>query len=100
MQGELISTFACGLLWLRAKEDSWGSVTGGALSRAVLAPHSGPLDMVGSAMMGGVFLTLILLTCHPTQRFCNAPPFLEDPSQLPAKEGAPDLAYPVYQQYL
>lgn len=51
-------------------------------------------------MMGGVFLTLILLTRHPTHRFRNAPPLLEDPSQLPAKEGAPALGYPSCQQYL
>lgn len=28
-----------------------------------------------------------------------APPFLEDPSQLPPKEGTPAPGYPSYQQY-
>lgn len=28
-----------------------------------------------------------------------APPFLEDPSQLPPKEGTPGPGYPSYQQY-
>ncbi|KAB0380997.1 hypothetical protein FD755_008781, partial [Muntiacus reevesi] len=54
---------------------------------AVLAARSGPLAMVGSAMMGGILL------------FHNAPPFLEDPGQLPPKEGTPGPGYPSYQQY-
>ena len=53
-----------------------GSITRGVLTQAVLAVCSGPLNM------GGFLLTLILLTRHPTQQFCIAPPFLEDPSQL------------------
>ena len=28
-----------------------------------------------------------------------APPFLEDPGQLPSKEGIPGPGYPSYQQY-
>ena len=87
--GALISTVACGQLWLRAKEDSWGSITRGALSRGVLAVRSGPLDVGGSAMMVGVLLTPILLMLHPTQQFRNAPSFLEDPSQLPPLRRVP-----------
>lgn len=59
-----------------------GSTTRGALTQAVLAVCSGPLNVGGLAMMGSFLLTLILLTRHPTQQFCIAPPFLEDPSQL------------------
>ncbi|XP_007120975.2 mitochondrial import inner membrane translocase subunit Tim17-B isoform X1 [Physeter macrocephalus] len=64
----------------------------------------GPLAMVGSAMMGGILLALIegvgiLLTRYTAQQFRNAPPFLEDPSQLPPKEGTPAPGYPSYQQY-
>ncbi|XDA77222.1 hypothetical protein R6Z07F_007363 [Ovis aries] len=88
-RGALISTVACGLLWLRAKEDSWGSITCGALSRGVLAVRSGPLDVGGSAMMVGILLTPILLMRHPTQQFHNAPSFLEDPSQLPPLRRVP-----------
>ncbi|TKC36780.1 hypothetical protein EI555_012084 [Monodon monoceros] len=33
------------------------------------------------------------------QQFRTAPPFLEDPSQLPPKEGTPAPGYPSYQQY-
>lgn len=39
--------------------------------------------------------------CHNiTWHFHNAPLFLEDPSQLTPKEGAPVSSYPNYQQYL
>ena len=59
--------------------------------------------MVGSAMMGRILLALIegvgILTCYTAQQFRNAPPFLEDPSQLTPKEGSPAPGYPNYQQY-
>uniref|UniRef100_A0A8D0XHL0 Translocase of inner mitochondrial membrane 17B n=2 Tax=Sus scrofa TaxID=9823 RepID=A0A8D0XHL0_PIG len=102
--GGLFSTIDCGLVRLRGKEDPWNSITSGALTGAVLAARSGPLAMVGSAMMGGILLALIegvgiLLTRYTAQQFRNAPPFLEDPSQLPPKEGTPAPGYPSYQQY-
>uniref|UniRef100_A0A8C5W039 Translocase of inner mitochondrial membrane 17B n=1 Tax=Microcebus murinus TaxID=30608 RepID=A0A8C5W039_MICMU len=102
--GGLFSTIDCGLVRLRGKEDPWNSITSGALTGAVLAARSGPLAMMGSAMMGGILLALIegvgiLLTRYTAQQFRNAPPFLEDPSQLPPKEGSPASGYPSYQQY-
>ncbi|DAA12858.1 mitochondrial import inner membrane translocase subunit Tim17-B isoform X1 [Bos indicus] len=102
--GGLFSTIDCGLVRLRGKEDPWNSITSGALTGAVLAARSGPLAMVGSAMMGGILLALIegvgiLLTRYTAQQFRNAPPFLEDPGQLPSKEGTPGPGYPSYQQY-
>ncbi|KAB0372389.1 hypothetical protein FD755_016181 [Muntiacus reevesi] len=102
--GGLFSTIDCGLVRLRGKEDPWNSITSGALTGAVLAARSGPLAMVGSAMMGGILLALIegvgiLLTRYTAQQFRNAPPFLEDPGQLPPKEGTPGPGYPSYQQY-
>uniref|UniRef100_H0X0W5 Translocase of inner mitochondrial membrane 17B n=1 Tax=Otolemur garnettii TaxID=30611 RepID=H0X0W5_OTOGA len=102
--GGLFSTIDCGLVRLRGKEDPWNSITSGALTGAVLAARSGPLAMVGSAMMGGILLALIegvgiLLTRYTAQQFRNAPPFLEDPSQLPPKEGTAASGYPNYQQY-
>ncbi|XP_006867466.1 PREDICTED: mitochondrial import inner membrane translocase subunit Tim17-B-like [Chrysochloris asiatica] len=102
--GGLFSTIDCGLVRLRGKEDPWNSITSGALTGAVLAARSGPLAMVGSAMMGGILLALIegvgiLLTRYTAQQFRNAPLFLEDPSQMPSKEGAPAPGYPSYQQY-
>ncbi|KAM8863948.1 mitochondrial import inner membrane translocase subunit Tim17-B isoform 2-T2 [Spinachia spinachia] len=79
---------------LREKEDPWNSITSGALTGAILAARSGPLTMMGSAMMGGILLALIegfgiLLTRYTAQQFQNSIPFAEDPSQLPPKDGGP-----------
>ncbi|XP_023193087.1 mitochondrial import inner membrane translocase subunit Tim17-B isoform X1 [Xiphophorus maculatus] len=90
--GGLFSTIDCGLVRLRGKEDPWNSITSGALTGAILAARSGPLTMMGSAMMGGILLALIegfgiLLTRYTAQQFQNPLPFTEDPSQLPPKDG-------------
>ena len=55
----LFSTIDCGLVRLRGKEDPWNSITGGALTRAVLAACSGPSATVGSAKTGSIPLALI-----------------------------------------
>ncbi|XP_028266158.1 mitochondrial import inner membrane translocase subunit Tim17-B isoform X1 [Parambassis ranga] len=92
--GGLFSTIDCGLVHLRGKEDPWNSITSGALTGAILAARSGPLTMMGSAMMGGILLALIegfgiLLTRYTAQQFQNPVPFADDPSQLPPKDGDP-----------
>ncbi|ETE70965.1 Mitochondrial import inner membrane translocase subunit Tim17-B [Ophiophagus hannah] len=102
--GGLFSTIDCGLVKMRGKEDPWNSITSGALTGAVLASRSGPLAMVGSAMMGGILLALIegvgiLLTRYTAQQFQNPNPFGEDPSQLPPKDGSPPTGYTGYGQY-
>ncbi|CAJ0922578.1 unnamed protein product [Ranitomeya imitator] len=86
--GGLFSTIDCGLVKLRGKEDPWNSITSGALTGAVLASRSGPLAMVGSALMGGILLALIegvgiLLTRYTSQQFQNPSPFAEGPSNIP-----------------
>ncbi|XP_040324692.1 mitochondrial import inner membrane translocase subunit Tim17-B isoform X1 [Herpailurus yagouaroundi] len=88
--GGLFSTIDCGLVRLRGKEDPWNSITSGALTGAVLAARSGPLAMVGSAMMGGILLALIegvgiLLTRYTAQQFRNAPPRSEEHATLDLK---------------
>ena len=83
--GELISTFACGLLWLQAKDDSWGSVTGGALTRVVLAPHSGPLGMVGSVMMGASFGPSSFSRATPPSGFAVHPHSWRTPASCPLR---------------
>ncbi|XP_044299550.1 mitochondrial import inner membrane translocase subunit Tim17-B isoform X4 [Varanus komodoensis] len=102
--GGLFSTIDCGLVKMRGKEDPWNSITSGALTGAVLASRSGPLAMVGSAMMGGILLALIegvgiLLTRYTAQQFQNPNPFGDDPSQLPPKDGSPPAGYPGYGHY-
>nr|XP_046221716.1 mitochondrial import inner membrane translocase subunit Tim17-B isoform X3 [Oncorhynchus gorbuscha] len=91
--GGLFSTIDCGLVRIRGKEDPWNSITSGAMTGAVLAARSGPLAMVGSAMMGGILLALIegfgiLLTRYTAQQFQNPSPFVDDPSQLPPKDAS------------
>ncbi|KAM7405102.1 hypothetical protein PAMP_012387 [Pampus punctatissimus] len=76
--GGLFSTIDCGLVRMRGKEDPWNSITSGALTGAILAARSGPLTMMGSAMMGGILLALIegfgiLLTRYTAQHFQNLP---------------------------
>uniref|UniRef100_A0A2K5RQB5 Mitochondrial import inner membrane translocase subunit TIM17 n=1 Tax=Cebus imitator TaxID=2715852 RepID=A0A2K5RQB5_CEBIM len=102
--GGLFSTIDRGLVQLGGKKDPWNSITSGVLTGAVLAARSGPLAMTGSAMMEGILLALIegvgiLLTRYTVQQFRNAPPFLEDPSQLPPKDSTPAPGYPSYQKY-
>ncbi|KAJ8259256.1 hypothetical protein COCON_G00182680 [Conger conger] len=89
--GGMFSTFDCGLVRLRGKEDPWNSITSGALTGAVLASRSGPLAMVGSAVMGGILLALIegvgiLITRYTAPQFQNMSLPVDDPSQLPPKD--------------
>ncbi|XP_049608902.1 mitochondrial import inner membrane translocase subunit Tim17-B isoform X1 [Syngnathus scovelli] len=96
--GGVFSTIDCGLVRLRGKEDPWNSITSGALTGAILAARSGPLTMMGSAMMGGVLLALIegvgiLLTRYTAQQFQNPLPFAEDPSQLPPERDVAPKAH-------
>lgn len=102
MWGGLFSTIDCGLVHMRGKEDPWNSITSGALTGAVLAARSGPLAMMGSAMMGGILLALIegvgiLLTRYTAQQFRNVSPFAEDSNQMSPKDSS--QGYPNYQQY-
>ncbi|XP_035583305.1 mitochondrial import inner membrane translocase subunit Tim17-B-like [Zalophus californianus] len=99
--GDTTFTIGCSLVRLRSKEDPWNSITIRALTGAVLAACSGPLVMMGSAMMEGILLALleavgIVLTRSTAQQFQSSHPFLEDPSQLPHKEGTPAPGYPFY----
>uniref|UniRef100_A0A8C4QX67 Mitochondrial import inner membrane translocase subunit TIM17 n=1 Tax=Eptatretus burgeri TaxID=7764 RepID=A0A8C4QX67_EPTBU len=90
--GGLFSTIDCGLANVRGKEDPWNSISSGALTGALLAARSGPVAMVGSAVMGGVLLALIegvgiMLTRFTATQFQNGPhQFLDEPSQLPVKD--------------
>ena len=57
--GGLFSTFDCGLVFLRKKEDPWNSIMSGALTGGTLAIRNGPRQVAINAAMGGVFLGLI-----------------------------------------
>nr|DBA21324.1 TPA: hypothetical protein GDO54_017982 [Pyxicephalus adspersus] len=86
--GGLFSTIDCSLLRIRGKEDPWNSISSGALTGAILASRSGPLAMMGSALMGGILLALIegvgiLLTRYTATQFQNPNPFGEEPGNVP-----------------
>lgn len=57
--GGLFSTFDCGMLAVRGKEDPWNSVVSGAMTGGVLASRSGLRAAGKSAAVGGVLLALI-----------------------------------------
>uniref|UniRef100_A0A8C5GC94 Translocase of inner mitochondrial membrane 17 homolog B (yeast) n=1 Tax=Gouania willdenowi TaxID=441366 RepID=A0A8C5GC94_GOUWI len=74
--GGLFSTIDCGLVHVRGKEDSWNSITSGALTGAIVAARRGPSFMMGSAVVGGILLALfegggILLNRYTAQQFKN-----------------------------
>lgn len=57
--GSLFSTFDCGMIYWRQREDAWNSITAGALTGAVLACRGGPGAMTRNAIVGGILLALI-----------------------------------------
>ncbi|XP_037660780.1 mitochondrial import inner membrane translocase subunit Tim17-A-like [Choloepus didactylus] len=100
--GGLFSMIDCGVVEVRGKEDSWNSITSGALTGAILAARNGPVAMVGSAAMGGILALIeaagILLTTFASTQFPSVPQFTEDPSQLPSTQ-LPSSPFGVYRQY-
>lgn len=57
--GFLFSTFECGFVRARNKEDAWNSIASGALSGGLLSVRAGARSAAFSALFGGVFLALI-----------------------------------------
>ncbi|XP_035675506.1 mitochondrial import inner membrane translocase subunit Tim17-B-like isoform X1 [Branchiostoma floridae] len=101
--GGLFSTFDCGMVYLRKKEDPWNSIASGAVTGGVLAARSGWAAMAGSAVIGGVLLALIegvgiLITRMSAEQFKPiSPTEMEDPTQLPPKQAPPFGGQPAYQ---
>ncbi|CAD5216983.1 unnamed protein product [Bursaphelenchus okinawaensis] len=92
--GGMFSTIDCTLVAIRKKEDSWNSISSGALTGGLLAIRSGPKVMAGSAILGGVVLAMIEGMGVVMNRFmgqmydptAQSPP--EDPIALPSKKDA------------
>ncbi|MFH4980205.1 hypothetical protein AB6A40_006914 [Gnathostoma spinigerum] len=91
--GGMFSTIDCGMVALRKKEDPVNSIVSGGLTGAFLAIRSGPKVMMGSAILGAVILAMIEGVGLITTRWMGsmydptaAPPELEDPASLPARE--------------
>ncbi|XP_054717902.1 mitochondrial import inner membrane translocase subunit Tim17-B-like [Uloborus diversus] len=85
--GCLFSTIDCALVSYRKKEDPWNSIISGTLTGGILAVRNGPAAMIGSAVIGGVLLSLIegvgiLFTRYSAEQFKPINPQMEDPNQL------------------
>ncbi|XP_022669909.1 mitochondrial import inner membrane translocase subunit Tim17-A-like [Varroa jacobsoni] len=59
MWGGVFSTIDCSLAHIRKKEDPWNSIASGAITGGILAVRQGTGTMVGSAIIGGILLSLI-----------------------------------------
>uniref|UniRef100_A0A0C9QMH1 TSA: Wollemia nobilis Ref_Wollemi_Transcript_22223_1287 transcribed RNA sequence n=1 Tax=Wollemia nobilis TaxID=56998 RepID=A0A0C9QMH1_9CONI len=57
--GGLFSTFDCGMVFLRQKEDPWNSIGAGAATGGFLQMRQGLRSATRSAIFGGVLLALI-----------------------------------------
>lgn len=79
------------------QEDSWNSITSGALTGGLLAIRSGPKIMAGSALLGGVVLAMIEGMGVVMNRFMGqmydptAAPPPEDPAALPVKSAESNI---------
>ncbi|KAM8717907.1 hypothetical protein ACLKA7_004585 [Drosophila subpalustris] len=77
--GGMFSTIDCTLVHFRQKEDPWNSIISGAATGGILAARNGLASMAGSAIIGGILLSLIegvgiLLTRISAEQFRNPVP--------------------------
>ncbi|KAH8403003.1 hypothetical protein KR222_002917 [Zaprionus bogoriensis] len=77
--GGMFSTIDCTLVHFRKKEDPWNSIISGAATGGILAARNGLVSMAGSAIVGGILLSLIegvgiLLTRISAEQFRNPGP--------------------------
>ncbi|XP_060668843.1 mitochondrial import inner membrane translocase subunit TIM17-2-like [Ziziphus jujuba] len=90
--GGLFSTFDCGLVYLRQKEDPWNSIMAGAATGGLLQMRQGLPSAARSAAVGGVQLALIEGAGIMINKFAeqNQRVILEEPPpNLPALPGYP-----------
>ncbi|XP_016988627.1 mitochondrial import inner membrane translocase subunit Tim17-B [Drosophila rhopaloa] len=77
--GCVFSIVDCTLVHLRKKEDPWNSIMSGAIAGGILSSRNGVAAMAGSAIMGGVLLSMIegvgiLFTRISAEQFRNPSP--------------------------
>jgi len=77
--GILFSIVDCSLVHLRKKEDPWNSIISGAVAGGILSSRNGVAAMFGSAIVGGVLLSMIegvgiLFTRISAEQFRNPDP--------------------------
>ncbi|XP_033170973.1 mitochondrial import inner membrane translocase subunit Tim17-B [Drosophila mauritiana] len=77
--GCVFSIVDCSLVHLRQKEDPWNSIMSGAIAGGLLSSRNGVAAMFGSAIIGGVLLSMIegvgiLFTRISAEQFRNSDP--------------------------
>ncbi|XP_017115503.1 mitochondrial import inner membrane translocase subunit Tim17-B [Drosophila elegans] len=77
--GAVFSIVDCSLVHLRQKEDPWNSIVSGAVTGGVLSSRNGVAAMAGSAIIGGILLSMIegvgiLFTRITADQFRNQAP--------------------------
>ncbi|KAI8035157.1 mitochondrial import inner membrane translocase subunit Tim17-A [Drosophila gunungcola] len=95
--GCVFSIVDCSLVHLREKEDPWNSIMSGAIAGGILSSRNGVAAMCGSAIMGGVLLSMIegvgiLFTRISAPQFCNPSPQLTG-SELPSDDFNPATGF-------
>lgn len=92
--GGLFSTFDCGLVAVRQREDPWNAIISGAATGGVLAARGGPARAGMSAVVGGVLLALIegltLMLSNPAFMGQDTTPPAPVPEAQPAGMGGDD----------
>ncbi|XP_017067059.2 mitochondrial import inner membrane translocase subunit Tim17-B [Drosophila eugracilis] len=103
--GAVFSIVDCSLVHLRQKEDPWNSIVSGAVTGGVLASRNGMAAMAGSAIIGGVLLSMIegvgiLFTRLSADQFRNpAPPnIIDTPGGYGDLDSSSGYGFPVGQQ--
>ncbi len=98
--GGLFSTFDCGFVYLRQKEDPWNSIAAGAATGGFLSLRAGMKSATRSAVFGGVLLALIegagIMLNRVTANLAQPPPMEEMPQQMAgassSSSGGPNFA--------
>ncbi|XP_017085698.1 mitochondrial import inner membrane translocase subunit Tim17-B [Drosophila eugracilis] len=80
--GCVFSIVDCTLVHLRKKEDPWNSIMSGTIAGGILSSRNGVAAMLGSAIVGGVLLSMIegigiLFTRISAEQFRNPEPQAE-----------------------
>ncbi|XP_021741407.1 mitochondrial import inner membrane translocase subunit TIM17-2-like [Chenopodium quinoa] len=87
--GGLFSTFDCGMVYIRQKEDPWNSIFAGAATGGFLQMRQGLRSSARSAAFGGVLLALIEGAGIMFNRVLSPPPQImyDDPGMAGAGMG-------------
>ncbi|KAK9697592.1 hypothetical protein RND81_08G047300 [Saponaria officinalis] len=92
----LFSTFDCGMVYIRQKEDPWNSIAAGALTGGFLQMRQVVRAAGRSATVGAVLLGMIEGVGIMLNRVLSPPPqvIFDDPSMMGAPGGVPGGAHP------